>query len=231
MKLAIYDIDKTLYNGYSTVEFIEYLHKKRLFRQENYNNIMQLLEGLKTGETSYFRTAHQYVMETAEGLVGQDKDKINVFAKEFFDRSRLFSFSEDLVRIMKKYHYYNLILSNSLIEVLSPIKDYLRMDGLLGIELETSQGKYTGNINSEMHFESGKKGTLAKFLKSNRFTLDMSFGFGDSEHDIAFLEDVKNPVVISPRDELKIHAEKYNWTVAGPNDVLKKVEMILRSLE
>jgi HAD superfamily hydrolase (TIGR01490 family) len=228
MNLAVFDLDKTLYRGYSSVEFVYYLHELNLFNTNALIKLKDLMNKLKQKKIPYLKTAHNYCEILALGLKNKKKSTIVNQANKFFNKNNLYTFSKPLIELLKKNNYYILILSNSLEELLLQIKKYLDADKIIGIDLETKDDYYTGKINSEIHLEKGKQTIINKFIRQNNFSIKNSFGFGDSEHDIGFLNLVENPIVFEPRKNLRKYALKNNWTIVNQKNIIKKVKNIIK---
>ncbi|MBD3202915.1 HAD-IB family hydrolase [Candidatus Woesearchaeota archaeon] len=228
MKLAVFDVDRTLYDGYSSVEFVSYLKKKDIFPEKQYLEMNDLIKKLSYKKIPYLKAAHDYCLILGDGLKDINKQTIKKQAKMFFSEKKLYSYSADLVSLLKNHNYIILLLSNSLIELLGEVKDCLGADSVIGIELETIRGKYTGKILSEVHFEHGKSNSINRYLESNNIDLKDSIGMGDSDHDIGFLEMITHPVVINYRKELLAYAKKNNWMIADKENVLTKIKNIIK---
>jgi len=183
----------------------------------------ELISGLESGNVPYFKAAHHYAEILASALKGKEHAAVRTLAEEFYNPERLYPYSRSLISLLKQKGYRIIIVSNSLIEVLEPLKKNLHADAVEGIILDQAKGVYTGRLVSEMHLENGKNIVIRKLGHD----MKDSIGFGDSEHDIGFLSVVEHPVVINARKGLASHAMQMGWTIASPEDIIEKVRALV----
>jgi phosphoserine phosphatase len=88
----------------------------------------------------------------------------------------------------------------------------LKFDAVYGSVYETdSNGAYTGKALFE---PTAHKGYVVKqYVTENNLTLKDSYGIGDTESDVKFLEIVDHPIAFNPNLNLKTIAEKNGWRI------------------
>jgi len=97
--------------------------------------------------------------------------------------------------------------------VASPIAERLRVETLLATTAEFKNGAYTGKVDGTPCFQAGKVERLNRWLEQSSLTLQNSYFYSDSINDLPLLELVDNPVVVTPDDRLREHAEKFHWPI------------------
>jgi len=97
--------------------------------------------------------------------------------------------------------------------VASPIAERLKVETLLATTAEFKNGAYTGKVDGTPCFQAGKVERLNRWLEQSSLTLQNSYFYSDSINDLPLLELVDNPVVVTPDDRLREHAEKFHWPI------------------
>jgi len=97
--------------------------------------------------------------------------------------------------------------------VTRPIAERLGINTLIATEAEIIDNKYTGKVAGTPCFQSGKVTRLHDWLQSRDETLENSWFYSDSYNDLPLLKLVDNPIVVTPDDKLREHAEQQHWPV------------------
>jgi HAD superfamily hydrolase (TIGR01490 family) len=109
-----------------------------------------------------------------------------------------------------------------------PIANELGVATLIATQAEMANGKYTGKCKGVPCFQAGKVERLEQWLNSVRMgttqgdtikaDLEQSrykerYFYSDSINDLALLELVDHPIVVTPDDKLRAHAEELHWQI------------------
>ena len=229
-KIAIFDFDGTLSKGYISMKFLEYLHKKNTFSVAEYKNQIKMLREVKSGKLSYEDWCLEWGISWANGLKGQKKETINQYAKEFFKKFKrnIYPASYKIINLLKKRGYYTICLSVGAGEVISLACNGLGIDEEISTRLEIKNGKYAGKILTKVHIPGEKRGEVMRILKRKNLDKRASYGFGDSESDICFLELVENPFLLNASDKIKNIGKERGWKIIGLDKIgNKQIEQIL----
>lgn len=221
--VALFDIDKTIYNQHSFFPASKYLIEKGLFTAETWPRIESELTKYNDKVQTYSVTANNLLKIFGVALEGKNFDEVQVAVKNFFEetRSNFYKFFIDLVPIIKQTHDIYLVTTNSQMFA-EAVKDMFGLDGYLCTNYEVKDGVFTGKaLNSLADGKHVVEDLLAKYDGH-------SFAFGDSENDIGMLEKVTNPVCINPTPELLNHAQKKGWLVVSDEDAYEKVVNLLK---
>ena len=228
--VAVFDIDGTVFRSSFLVELIEALMNEGIFPKQvraHYADAWKRWQAragsAKTGFTYYEFIAsvifayrkHIAGVRSAEGWRVAEK----VVA---LHRIRLYRFTRDLVKKLKRTHYL-LAISHSPYEVVAPFARSLGFDKVYAQVYEVdAKVRFTGRVLYEdVIFHKGK--VLRRALARGGLTLKGSVGVGDTESDILFLKLVERPIAFNPSKKLYDYAKKKGWEV-----VVERKDVIYR---
>jgi phosphoserine phosphatase len=221
------DIDGTLLKGFITFEFAEYLHGKKLFKDESYQSQLALMETFKKGKINQSEAVSSWLNFWGEGLAGFKQEEILSAATDFFEigKKLFFPSSQKLVSKFKDKNYVVVGVSAGAIEMMSLVKDYLGLDYMFASELEVIDGIYSSKLKTNLHDKGGKEMILDKFFKEKDIDSNNSFGFGDSINDLGIFEKVGVRVALNPSNSLLDFAKKNEFIIATKDNVLNLVKI------
>jgi HAD superfamily phosphoserine phosphatase-like hydrolase len=150
-------------------------------------------------------------LENLRGCKKSDVIKASQIVIPFF-KDRTYIFTNDLIKKLKKEKYHIIAVSGSPIEIVEEYNKYLKFDAVFGTVYELdANGIYTGK---EAFAPTAHKGHVVKqYAVENNLTLEDSFGIGDTESDVKFLEIVENPIAFNPNLNLKTIAQEKGWRI------------------
>lgn len=225
-KIAIFDIDGTIFRKNLHFELINELSWMKIFPAEARNMLIKVYTGWLQHEGTYEDYRKALVALYAEHIKGcAQKDVVKACQVLIpFHAKRTYIFAEKLMKQLRKEEYHLIAVSGSPIEVVEEYnQQYLKFDNVFGsVYALDDGGKYTG----EAAFEpSRNKGHLVEqYVYEHKLTFEDSYGIGDTESDISFLKLVENPIAFNPNQNLKATAEKENWKiVVEKKDVVYEV--------
>lgn len=215
-KLAVFDIDGTLFRSSLLIELTNLLVTKKIFpaiaRKEiesDYNNWLNR----EAGYENYIGKVVQVYEKYIKGCMEADVEEAvsEVLAQE---KKKLYRYTRDLIKKLKSENYFLFAISGSPGHILTSFAKDIGFDKYLGGYYEVIDGKLTGKQPYGNPAEDKKK-TLLGFLEkyNHGFDLKKSIGVGDTESDIAFLEMLGNPIAFNPNRKLAEHAKKNKWRV------------------
>lgn len=227
-KVAIFDLDGTLYNGHTVVGILKVLESKGKFKSEQYNRIKELFEEYSKGVRPYEEMTHEVVTVIAVGLKGEKEKDIKSEIDNFImdNKEKWYDFSFDLVNLFRGKGYKIIIISGSLRELQEPIEKLIGDLEFYGSNTEVREGVYTGEVERYGANAKAKEETVKEIF--SRYGIKDSFGFGDTEADIGFLEKVENSIAVLPSKDLEKISRENGWKIVlKEENVLKEVEEIL----
>lgn len=209
-KFAFFDIDKTLHNGYSAVQFLAFLNNKGIIGPEPSEYMERLrheYEELKL--RNYHETAVLGMENTGKALAGLKVEDIEKFSDEFARDIKFFDWTEGVINYLANHNFRIIFLSAS---IAPPLKGILNRLPLGDYELHTTvsevkNGFYTGKLLKVFH--SKEKGELAQKILENEKP-NFTISAGDSDGDLDMLELTDLTFVINPKDKLLIKKAKQN---------------------
>lgn len=231
-KVAIFDIDGTIFRKNLHYELIVELAWMKVFPKD----VLQQLREVYTNWIEHIGTYEDYrcslVALYSEHIKGCSEEDVLKAARAVvpFHERRTYIFAEDLIKHFRKEGYNLIAISGSPIEIVKEYNEsYLKFDQVFGSVYEKDDaGLHTGRASFE---PSKNKGDIVKqYVFDHELTLDDSYGIGDTESDISFLQLVTYPIAFNPNQNLKAAAEKAGWRiVVEKKDVIYEVNK--KSLE
>lgn len=221
-KLAVFDIDGTIFRKNLAFELINELAWMKIFRREIRTELVQFytrwLDHKGTYE-EYRKALVKLYVDNLKGCKKEDIKKASQLVVPFF-KDRTYIFANKLIADLRKKKYHIIAVSGSPIEIVEEYNKYLKFDAVYGSVYKTDEnGIYTGE---EEFAPTAHKGHVVKqYATENNLTMEDSYGVGDTESDVKFLEIVDNPIAFNPNSNLKEIALKNKWRI-----VIEKKDVI-----
>ena len=214
-KVAIFDIDGTIFRSSLLIEITEELIKEGIFPKQArdiYNKAHGDWSDRKDSYDKYIGAVIEAFMKNIKGVLYSDFEKV---AKKVIDskNQRVYRYTRELIKDLKRKKYFLLAISHSPTTVVQEFCRKWGFDKAYGRLHETDKkGRFTGKVLHE-DLISDKAKILERAVERNDLTLAGSVGVGDSESDIPFLKLVERPICFNPNSKLYIHAKKEGWEV------------------
>ena len=212
-KLAIFDIDGTIFRKNLHFELIAELVYMKIFDKSVRRELVKLYGHWLDHEGTYEEYRDKLVKLYEVYIKGCNQRDI-VTASEsvvLFNAKRTYIFANRQIKKLRKDHLM-LVISGSPIEIVKEYAKIFKFDAYYGSVYEVNEnGTYTG----KPLFEPTKnKGAVVKqFMVENNVTLKGSIGIGDTESDASFLSLVEKPIAFNPNLNLKKISEKKGWKI------------------
>lgn len=228
--VAIFDIDGTIFRSSLLVELTEALIAAGIFPKavkQHYAEAWrrwQSRSGTPKSGFSYYEFINGVVFAYQKHLAGVRRADVWRIADRIvsFHKVRLYRFTRDLVRKLKRTHYL-LAISHSPYEVVAPFAKSLGFNKVYAMVYEVDREvRFTGRVLYEDTIKKKDK-VVRRALKRGDFILAGSVGVGDTESDIPFLRLVERPIAFNPSMKLYKHATKKGWEV-----VVERKDVIYR---
>lgn len=213
-KIALFDLDRTIYNAHSFLELAEYVIKKGRVKQETWDDIQNLLKEYKLGNATYSDTANKLLVTFAKELDGQKYEDLysDVYAFFINNKQNFYSYFEKILPTLHR-NYDVFIITTNAQYVAQAIVDLFGLEGFIASEFEVVEGVFTGKVTKSLaNGKSMVRDLLEKYGKEG------SVACGDSENDIGMLELVDHPICINPTDKLREFADKNGWRLVSFED-------------
>ncbi len=214
-KLALFDLDNTLLQGDSDHAWGEFLISKKLVNEPEHR-----------AKNDYFHAQyrdgkldiHGYVAFTLEPILHLNDDQRNKLHAEFMAHSVtpiVLEKGRALVKQHKQAGDYCIIITATNKYITTPIAELFEVDLLLATELETVNGRYTGNIDGTPCYQDGKITKLNTWLsdRDNGLSLSNAVFYSDSINDLPLLQEVGSAVAVDPDKQLEERARARGWEI------------------
>ncbi len=227
-KMAVFDIDGTVFRSSLLVEIVEKMIDEGLFPNEARDHYAREYHAWSDREGTYER----YITAVVESFMTHIK---GVHYGDFADigervieeqQRRTYRYTRDLLKELKREGYFLVAISQSPKTVVDKFSKNLGFDKVYGriYELGPSD-KFTGVVVEE-HLISNKANIVRRVIEKEGLTFAGSVGVGDTEGDITMLELVEHPICFNPNKELYQYAKMNEWKV-----VVERKDVIYTVLE
>lgn len=226
-KLAIFDIDGTIFRSSLLVELVEELVNSGVFPKEARDQYRKEYSSWFRREGSYSDYINKVVEAFGEHIKGVHYSKVADAAENVFHErnKQTYKYTRQLIKKLKKEDYYLLAISHSPKLVLDDFCKNLGFDKVYGSFYEIGpQDMFTGDA-PDFHLIANKANIVKRVLEQEDLTLEDSVGVGDTDSDISFLEMVEVPICFNPNEKLYRYARRMGWkTVVERKDVVYDIE-------
>lgn len=225
-KVAIFDIDGTIFRSSLLIEVTEALIQEGIFSLKARNIYIKSYNNWVSRKDSYEKYIIGVIKAFEQNIKSiQYDDFVKVVKKVVaFHQSRVYRYTRKLIVDLKKKNYYLLAISNSPKEIVDEFCKKLGFDKVYGRVYEVGKsGKFTGKTLYP-DLISDKAKILQRALTKNNLILSGSVGVGDTESDIAFLKIVERPICFNPNNRLYEYAKSVKWEIiVERKDVIYKI--------
>jgi len=214
-KLAIFDIDGTIFRSSLLIEVVRELIAEEIFPKsaervyaESHENWLNRTGGYEEYIMDVVRVFEKHI----KGVSYEDFLRISRKVALVHKR-RVYTYTRDLVKKLKKKGYFLLAISQSPKSMLDDFCRAWGFDKVYGRMYEiNNKSLFTGKTLFMEHI-ANKENILRRFVEKETLSLEGSVGVGDTEGDITFLTFVENPICFNPNKKLYEHAKKHRWKI------------------
>jgi len=228
IKIAIFDVDGTIFRSSLLIELVEQLVAAKIFpkkaKEEFYNEYKNWLNRKK----SYTFYIMKVIKTYGRYIKGADKSIINQIERSVIEdyKDRVYVYTRDLIKQLKKNGYHLIVISGSPYSIVNKFSKYFKFDVWFGTIYEIKNGRYTGKVENENSF--GEKDLVIKnYIKENNLNVDWknSIAVGDTKTDMGMFKLVGTPIVFNPSMELAEIAKRKGWKmVVERKDVIYDIQ-------
>ncbi|MFA6047238.1 MAG: HAD family phosphatase [Parcubacteria group bacterium] len=230
-KIAIFDIDGTIFRKNLAFELIDQLAWMNIFDKKVRKTLISLYTRWLDHKGTYEEYRKALVILYAENLKGCKKSDIIEASREAmpFYKDRSYIYANQLIDKLKKEDYHIIAVSGSPIEIVEEYNKYLGFNAVFGSVYETDEdGYYTGKALFEPTIHKGH--VVKQYVMENKLTFEGSYGVGDTESDAKFLEIVENPIAFNPNSNLHAMALEKGWKiVVEKKDVIYEINNSIKT--
>ncbi len=214
-RLAVFDIDGTIFRSSLLISLVDGLVQEGVFPASVKKEIEKdYLEWINR-KGHYSNYISKVVEVYIKYLRGSKEDGLKKVAQKVIlkDKDKVYRFTRDLIKELKRKNYFLLAISGSPTYMVSYFADKMGFDYYFASEFEVKKGVFTGK--SIVLPAEGKGELLKNFLSSSKIKFDLknSIGVGDEMADVKMLEFVGKPIAFNPTLELARYAKKKGWRI------------------
>jgi HAD superfamily hydrolase (TIGR01490 family) len=225
VKLAIFDIDGTIFRSSLVIELSHALVDAKVFPAVARKEISKEYLAWLDRKGSYEAYIDKVVKIYIKHIGGKSFKKVDRVARQVieFQKDRVYRFTRDLIKKLKSQNYFLVAISGSPSYIVEKYAEAVGFNLFFGTELEVIDGFFTGKTkNLESAYNKAKivKDLAVKYQAD----LKQSIAVGDTESDIEMLKLVGKPIAFNPNIGLATYAKKNKWTIiAERKDVIYQI--------
>ena len=215
VKLALFDIDGTIFRSSLLIEFINGLVEAGIFPRAAAPEMEKAHNAWMDRKGQY----HDYLMKVVKVHLKHIKGCTWSEVSGVVDRvmrnhkDHVYRYTRDLVKKLKKRGFVLVAISGSPEYMVGRFAKYMRFNHYFGQMLEIKNGVFTGKIVT-LDFLKKEK-ILKGFIKREGLSVDWknSVTVGDTDNDIPMLRMVGRPIAFNPNASFAKYAKKHGWEI------------------
>jgi HAD superfamily hydrolase (TIGR01490 family) len=214
--IALFDIDNTIYDGFSYFELLEKQVGEGIIRQKVLDDAKISMQKYKSKLQDYETTIVELLDIYATGLKGAQYDVVLQSTKEFYQNSdKFFAYVEPVMSLLRRTHDLILVTGEPQF-VAEAVGELYGIKSYYSTHYE-SDGKFTGAVTNYLASRHEKHDAIKHLMEGHG--AKNSFAFGDSEGDIEMLQAVDYSVCLNPTEGLRSIAAKKGWHTPATQEV------------
>jgi len=224
-KVAVFDIDGTIFRSSLLIELVDALIAERVFPA----SAARVYQKAKTDWLDRKGDYEAYIMAVVHAFTlhirGMSSDKLLRVSQAVIDihKHRTYRFTRELVTELKRKKYFLLAISNSPKDILDLFCREYGFDKVYGRMYELDgRGRFTGKVLN-IDLVQDKAQLLSRAVIKEKLTLKGSVGVGDTEADIPVLKKVDRAICFNPNKKLYQAAQRRGWEI-----VVERKDMIYK---
>lgn len=214
-KLAIFDIDGTIFRSSLVIELSHALVEAGIFPLQSQKEISKEYLAWLDRKGSYEAYINKVVKIYIKYIAGKKFALVNRIAKQVinYQKDRVYRFTRDLIKKLKSQRYFLVAISGSPSYIVEKYARAIGFNLFFGTELEIKNGKFTGKIQS-LDSAYNKAKIVKDLARKHHADLKASVAVGDTESDVAMLKLVGKPIAFNPNLNLAKVAQNKKWQIA-----------------
>ena len=212
MRLALFDLDDTLFDGDTDIVWSDMLAEEGV---QDAARTRAYHEQYRAGTLDI----DEFFAFQLEPLARHPLPVLLAWRERFL-RERILPRIRDearqLVREHEAFGHERVLITATNSFLTRPIAEALGIPHLVASEPERVGGRFTGRLDGPPCFREGKLAKLDAWLALRGLRLDeleASFFYSDSHNDLPLLLRVSHPVAVDPDPALRAHAQRLGWPV------------------
>jgi phosphoserine phosphatase len=219
-KIALYDIDKTSYERYLIIDFVEYQVSTGTLRKETLEKIKEEDLLNKAGQKGYEQMAQDMLVHWAKDLKNKMVLDVEKEVHDFFETpngNKFLPFVKESIDWLNPTHDTYFVTAEPQF-VAKEVSRIHQSTGFISTFFEDKDGLFTGEITSSLAKSKDKGDEVGKLMQAHLHK--DSFAFGDSKGDREMLEIVEYPICVNPSSELADIRDQKGWKKLEPSEII-----------
>ena len=209
---AFYDLDHTILDGNSATHIVQEARKQEVMTERQFRHAvwLSILYKLNIGEPA------RMILRMLSWLKGKEELYIMNFSREIFDLLIKDTVRPEILETIKEHRDKKgavVLLSSASNPICLPVSQFLGMDDIICTQLESRNGRLTGNTIRKLVYGSEKKVRMLEFCRDKDYDPRDAWYYGDSNTDRYVMEAVGNPVAVFPDRKLLKIAKRNHWPI------------------
>jgi len=214
-KVAIFDIDGTIFRSSLLIELVNKMIEHGLFPKDMVKVYEKQYHLWLDRQGSYEDYINAVVDAYNQNIKGVSHEEFKKVAELVINnmKDRVYRYTRDLVKELKSKDYFLLAISHSPMEIVQDFGRGMGFDKVYGRIYEVGEdGRFTGGMEfADLIADKAK--VLDRALEKENILLEGSIGVGDTESDISLLEKVEKPICFNPNQSLYKVAKEKGWPI------------------
>ncbi len=214
-KVAVFDIDGTIFRSSLLIELVERLISDGVFPVSARSIYLGPQKNWLDRRDSYEKYIMAVVAAFDRNLKGvREEDLKKAAARVVAEHQfRVYRYTRDLILDLRKKGYFLLAISHSPKMVVEKFAKGLGFDKVYGRMFELDQKRRFTGRGYYLELIEDKARILKRAAEKSDLTLRGSVGVGDTDSDTAFLKLVEKPICFNPNLGLYRIAKRNRWPV------------------
>lgn len=225
-KYAFFDVDQTIYPGYSMADFYHTKSLKTLLSKDFYQEELMIGQLYKSGQITYAEAGARAARLCASSIKGKSIETVAKLAEAFVTDHGVKSFVDPLFSLLHQSGYTIVLVSGSVDFIIKAIAKHTGADLYHATTPELDLNKtYTGNITHQLDDIEKEKIIKQNYDLAHATVL----AFGDSTGDIPMLSLANHGFIINPHQPelLKLAAENPNYHLVENTEIIESVKKVI----
>ncbi len=212
---AFFDVDNTLVRGSTPILFGKVAFrggniKRRVIWRFAFEQMMFVRRGEKTNSLQEIKDR---ALSVTKGYQVKDLEPLLKKVYESEIKPRLWPESVKALKDHLAQGHEVWLLTAAPIELAQLIADDLGATGAVGTIVGRKDGVLTGELVGDPLHGQAKRNAAKKLAAERGISLNKSWAYSDSVHDLPLMTLVKHAVAVNPDKALTLYAEAANWDI------------------
>jgi len=211
--LVFFDVDNTLFNGYTQKHLARYLHRKGIL---NSIDMLLVVVWFILYRVKIIKDETSGVNYLLSRFKGWSKKRVEAIFNEYFSvivRKRLYAQGIAVARNHLKKGNVVVLLSTSLAPIIKRVAKEIGTPHIIATELAYAGGTSLGRVSGNVVTSKQKLVLAQKFIRERGALVTCYYAGHYSDYPL--LKMVDNPFVVNPDKTLKELAQKHSWPVVS----------------